>query len=263
MIDVDRGTEPVPFARHISLRVIDDGALEPEGLRRQITALLAEQPRALLCDLSAFTTASTGLTEVLRDVASEHLDWPGTPVGVACPDPHFQRLLLDSRSSDRFVVGASVHMVEDRLRDLPPADHATMTLEPGLTAPRSARAFVARACLDWQTLSVTGHACLVTSELVTNAVLHADTAVQLTISHCPGRLRIAVQDGDERRPAAAWPTVSATTPSRSGRGLLLVSRVCRAWGVHPADNEGRVVWAVLDDGSGSSEPPTVSAYRAW
>lgn len=244
---VDRGPEPVRFARLVTLRVSDEGALETKRLRRRVMGLLAEQPRALLCDLSAVTTLPDGLVDVFHAVARHLTEWPGTPVGLVCPDGRLQRESLEDAGSGRLVLGSTVDVVEGLLAGLAPADHASMTLEPGLTAPRSARAFVARACLRWQAMSVTGHACLVTSELVTNAVLHADTAVHLTVSHYPGRLRIAVQDGDEMRPATAWTSASEPMVTGSGRGLLLVSSVCRAWGVYPSDQEGKVVWAVLDD----------------
>jgi hypothetical protein len=254
MIEVDRGPEAVPFARHVTVRMNDDSPHAARRLRRELIMLVAEQPRALVCDLTAVPTVSPALMDVLRAVARHQAEWPGTPVGIACSELELRHRLRRDVPDSRVVVGASVPVVERQLVSLPPAEHATMTLEPGLTAPRSARAFVARACLGWQCLSVTGHACLVTSELVTNAVLHAATPVQLTVSHCPGRLRVAVQDGDEMRPASAWSTVhEGTLPPTSGRGLLLVSSVCRAWGVYPTVEEGKVVWAVLDDCSPSSD----------
>jgi hypothetical protein len=262
MIQVDRGPEAVPFARHVSVRVADDSPHAARRLRRELMMLVAEQPRALVCDLSAVPTVSPELMEVLRAVARHQAEWPGTPVGIVCPDDDLQHRLLRDVPGSRLVVGVSLDVVQRQMVSLAPAEHATMTLEPGLTAPRSARAFVARACLGWQVLSVTGHACLVTSELVTNAVLHADTAVQLTVSHCPGRLRIAVQDGDEMRPANAWSTISeGTLPPTSGRGLLLVSSVCRSWGVYPTVDEGKVVWAILDDCSVAGESARATARR--
>lgn len=260
MIQVDTGPEAVPFARHVTVRVTEADVLDCKRLRRQILTLLAEQPRALTCDLSTVHGPSPDVLEVLRAVARHLGEWPGTPVGVACADPQVQAQLEEAAPSGRFVVGTSVPAVEAVLADLAPAEHATMTLDPGLTAPRSARAFVARACLRWHARSVTGHACLVTSELVTNAVLHADTAVQLTVSRCPGRVRIAVQDGDETRPATTWTTVSEGTLSRSGRGLLLVSSVCRAWGVYPTADDGKVVWAVLDEEAAAAGPSRRTTY---
>jgi anti-sigma regulatory factor (Ser/Thr protein kinase) len=254
MIEVDVGPGPVPFARHVTLRATEGDPLEAKRVRRQVMALLADQPRELLCDLTELNRATPEMLEALRTLARHQAEWPGTPVGVACGDPRVHRQLLRDARGGRLVVGATVPVVEAMLAPLPPAEHATTTLEPGLTAPRSARAFVARACLRWQARSIIGHACLVTSELVTNVVLHADTTAKLTISRCPGRLRIAVQDGDETRPATSWAASPETTLTGSGRGLLLVSSVCRAWGVHPTDDGGKIVWAVLDDTSAAPDP---------
>ncbi len=259
---VDRGPEAVPFARHVTLHVSAEGALEAKRLRHQIMALLAEQPRALLCDLSAVTEPRPELAEVFRGVSRHVNEWPGTPVAVVCQDERFRSWLTTDAGCDRLLVGPSAAVVSELLARTVPAEHATMTLDPGLTAPRAARAFVARACLRWQALSVTGHACLVTSELVTNAVLHAHTAVRLTVSHCPGRLRIAVQDGDEMRPATAWTLVDEPVLTGSGRGLLLVSSVCRAWGVYPVQDDGKVVWAVLDVPSSVAGAGAGSALRS-
>lgn len=254
MIQVDRGPEAVPFARHVTVRVADGSAHAARHLRRELMMLIAEQPHALVCDLSAVPTLSPELMEVLRAVARHQAEWPGTPAGVVSAEPDLRHRLLRDVPGSRLVVGVSREVVERQLVSLTSAEHATTTLEPGLTAPRAARAFVARACLGWQTLSVTGHACLVTSELVTNAVLHAHTSVELTVSHCPGRLRVAVKDGDEMRPANAWSTVQeGALPPTSGRGLLLVSSVCRAWGVYPTADDGKVVWAVLDDCSTAAD----------
>jgi hypothetical protein len=254
MIEVDLGPGPVPFARHVTLRATEGDAAEAKRLRREILMLLAQQPRELVCDLTEITRASPELLEVLRAVARHQSEWPGTPVGIACGDPRVQRQVMRETAGGRLVVGTSQPVVEAMLAAVPPAEHATTTLEPGLTAPRSARAFVARACLRWQARSVIGHACLVTSELVTNVVLHADTPARLTVSRCPGRLRVAVQDGDEVRPATTWTASPETTLKGSGRGLLLVSSVCRAWGVYPTADDGKIVWAVLDDTSDAPDP---------
>ena len=246
MAEVDRGPGVVPFARHALLSLSDDVSADTRRLDEQLMSLLAEQPRALVCDLSAISEVTPALTAVLQAVARQQVHWPGTPVGVVCPDRRLLREVVKAVRPELLVVGASAEEVEPRLAEYRPAEHASTTLRPGLTAPRAARAFVARTCLGWQTLSVTGHACLITSELVTNAVLHAHTAVDLTVSRCSGRLRISVHDGGAVEPSPAWNMPTSGIITGSGRGLLLVSSVCRAWGVYPTSDGGKVIWAVLD-----------------
>jgi anti-sigma regulatory factor (Ser/Thr protein kinase) len=114
--------------------------------------------------------------------------------------------------------------------DLPLGDHA----------PRAARSAVAAVLTAW------GHAdrdtleaaVLVTSELVTNAVLHGGGCLGLHVESHDGRVVLSVTDGSavvpERRPPDA----------RGGRGLAIIERLCTRWGVH--DHEGgKRVWAEL------------------
>ncbi|MYV49471.1 ATP-binding protein [Streptomyces sp. SID2888] len=89
------------------------------------------------------------------------------------------------------------------------------------------------------------NAVLVTSELVTNAVMHTvSDRVVCRVSADGRRLRIEVQDENlggtlpaRRRPAP---------DDQSGRGLVLVDVLCSDWGVRDApQGAGRVVWAEL------------------
>jgi len=79
---------------------------------------------------------------------------------------------------------------------------------------------------------------LLTSELVTNAVIHATTPVELTLSGHDGRLRVLVEDGDDRIPA---PVPIERSGPHGGFGLQIVERLASAWGVAPRDN-GKAVW---------------------
>jgi anti-sigma regulatory factor (Ser/Thr protein kinase) len=92
---------------------------------------------------------------------------------------------------------------------------------------------------------------LVTSELVTNAVLHARTPFTVIVT-CTGKLvLIEVTDGSKAfRPASSsgWrrATVRRQHPSdqRGGLGLTLVQTVALRWGWE-ATREGKTVWAIL------------------
>ncbi|NAZ82096.1 hypothetical protein GTR02_09730 [Kineococcus sp. R8] len=81
-----------------------------------------------------------------------------------------------------------------------------------------------------------------TSELLTNAVLHAATPVLLTVCRSgAGTVRIAVTDSS---PQALQPRRSGAT-STTGRGLDLLDTISRDWGVDaPAAHgePGKTVW---------------------
>jgi anti-sigma regulatory factor (Ser/Thr protein kinase) len=89
--------------------------------------------------------------------------------------------------------------------------------------------------------------CLVASELVTNALRYAsasDDDVTFRIGRTDdGALWMEVQDATCDLPCIR----RADTISEAGRGLFIVDRFCRCWGVRPlAGNTGKVVFAVLD-----------------
>ena len=79
------------------------------------------------------------------------------------------------------------------------------------------------------------------SELVTNAVLHARTAVTVTVRTTGGRVRVEVRDTS---PLPVQPRHFALT-STTGRGLQLVAALSSGWGVEapPAgEGPGKTVW---------------------
>jgi anti-sigma regulatory factor (Ser/Thr protein kinase) len=82
-------------------------------------------------------------------------------------------------------------------------------------------------------------AALLVSEVVTNAILHARTTVTLTVDIAEDVVRITVRDGSPVLPRAhPFAPTSAT-----GRGMLLLDRLAKRWGVD-ADpvTGGKVVW---------------------
>ena len=112
-------------------------------------------------------------------------------------------------------------------------------LTPHLGAPAEARALVADALRRWRRSDVLDDALLVTSELVTNAVLHAPHRdIGLTVRLTPRAVRLEVDDASPDAPARRRSTMQDTT----GRGLALVEAVAAAWGVDPHD-PGKLVWA--------------------
>jgi anti-sigma regulatory factor (Ser/Thr protein kinase) len=83
---------------------------------------------------------------------------------------------------------------------------------------------------------------LLVTELATNAVLHAHSAIRLSIQPVRDAMRIEVRDDDPRPiPPPCRPDPNAT----SGRGLWLVSALSRAWGVN-RNERGKTVWFEVD-----------------
>ncbi|WP_240203605.1 ATP-binding protein [Streptomyces actuosus] len=87
---------------------------------------------------------------------------------------------------------------------------------------------------------------LLTSELVTNALVHTDRDAVLTAVVGSGTLRVEVRDFTARRPRLRVPVPDDGT---HGRGLMLVQCLADAWGV-TAHGTGKVVWFELAAGPG-------------
>lgn len=83
-------------------------------------------------------------------------------------------------------------------------------------------------------------AVLLTSEVVTNALLHARSEARLGVL-C-GRSTVRVEVGDDSPDHPRLVTAAADAPS--GRGLWLVDLLAGAWGVVD-DSAGKVVWFEL------------------
>jgi len=131
----------------------------------------------------------------------------------------------------------------------------TATLElPGVTdSPRRARIFLVEQLSDWgwkpndgvATLAEQGQ--LVLTELVTNAVRHANGQLKVRIDAHHDHLTLSVTD--PLRPAGPLVPVQVQPSSSSGRGLTIVDSLSSAWGVR-AEPPGKTVWARLPvDGS--------------
>ena len=117
---------------------------------------------------------------------------------------------------------------------------ATITLPPTRSSPGDARRWAADV-LGEDVLDEFGEALLCISELVTNAVLHGETACDLTLRWEPGRLRIEVRDyAPTKLPVQRDFDRTATT----GRGLQMLDRMTTRWGLD-TDAQSKTVWCEL------------------
>ncbi|MET9440407.1 ATP-binding protein [Streptomyces sp. NPDC006610] len=120
-----------------------------------------------------------------------------------------------------------------------------------LRAVPQARRALRELLRDWGEPESSRTAELLTSELVTNALVHTDGEAVLTVTVEPRRLRVEVRDFVGRRPAVRVPNADDGTHtgpgtySTNGRGLLLVQSLADAWGVLPHE-VGKSVWFELD-----------------
>lgn len=123
-------------------------------------------------------------------------------------------------------------------RQLP---RVVLALEPVESAVRAARDAVRAALEGWDRRDVNGDLELITSELVTNAIRHAN-AVELVL-YLPDdkTAMVEVRDDNPQGPAAPVPDLQA----EGGRGLMLVGALSRSWGWR-STADGKVIWAQTD-----------------
>lgn len=122
---------------------------------------------------------------------------------------------------------------------------ARLSLPAAVSSPGDARRFVARTLTESLGREDVETAVLVTSELVTNAVVHAGAGCELLLRGSNGALTISVTDpvptsAERGRFRAELPV---------GRGLRLLEVLSRKWGVE-SRADGKTVWCELPVRSG-------------
>ncbi|GGY68583.1 hypothetical protein GCM10010363_57390 [Streptomyces omiyaensis] len=123
---------------------------------------------------------------------------------------------------------------------------ATATFDPVGRSVAAARAFVRDTLQGWGHPELVDDAVVLTSELVTNAVVHAGTAADVLCLRSEDSVRVEVAD---RYPEREIPVQSGRTlasPDReNGRGLLLCAALADRWGVDYSPTR-KHVWFHLD-----------------
>ncbi|MFD5474091.1 SpoIIE family protein phosphatase [Streptomyces sp. NPDC127105] len=137
---------------------------------------------------------------------------------------------------------------------------ARATLPQGSLAPGAARALLRAALAEWTDLGfeigerLADDTLIVASELVTNAVVHAGTDVELTCRLEPetGACVVEVCDHHPSRAPRDHGSGAPHETPEYGRGLRLVATLCEAWGVTYRTG-AKTVWARLPAEPGPAE----------
>jgi PAS domain S-box-containing protein len=122
---------------------------------------------------------------------------------------------------------------------------------------------VAEVLTDARETELLDVATLLTSELVTNGIVHAHTELRVVAEVTDHYVRVEVTDGNPNLPARRDYDESAMT----GRGMEMVELMAHEFGAEPIDSDGKRVWfrLVRGDSTGavSDEPePSASEQHA-
>jgi PAS domain S-box-containing protein len=123
--------------------------------------------------------------------------------------------------------------VVERRRSLPPVPESA----------RAARETVRDAVDEVGRSDLSDTAGLLVSEIVTNAIVHARTSIELDVTAGPAGLRVAVRDRSPNPPVPRHYGRAATT----GRGLGLLELLSDRHGTDSENGDGKTVWFELGD----------------
>jgi hypothetical protein len=235
-------------------RVAFHGALTPSTsplAHHVVLKCLAAQPIAVVIDVGDLTCRSDVAVPVFLAVRRHARRPPAVPL-----------LILASRNSAGSALRSALgrylptcHNLEearDMAARLTAASHwRQIRLAPTPLAPSLARDLVAECCSEWHLFPLIHPSRTVVSELVSNAVEHAGTDIDLTVTLRGRYLCIAVRDGSPVLPHASEPVPhDPHTPlDIRGYGLRLLASVAHGWGAEITD-DGKVVWATLHAAAG-------------
>ena len=212
-----------------------------EDLDRAVRFTLAEEPRGVVCDLSRVVDVSaSGALRSLAANGRHPRDWPGVPLAMAGLGHRGGQALRLRPMGGHLMVTTTLRQALSMVLQASLPGMKSVRLAPHPTAPRASRDFVSRTLLDWRLGKHIAATTLVVSELVTNAMIHAGTDIDVTVSEHRQAIRIAVRDHS--------PELPVDRPGASGehgRGLTIVTNLASAWGVLPHTEGGKVVWAVI------------------
>ncbi|MFD7539851.1 SpoIIE family protein phosphatase [Streptomyces sp. NPDC059819] len=124
---------------------------------------------------------------------------------------------------------------------------AAASFDPVGRSVATARAFVRDTLQGWGYADVVDDAVVLTSELVTNAVVHAGTQADVLCLRSDDGVRVEVADRYPERevPLLGSPADIAGPDRENGRGLLLCAALASRWGVEYTPTR-KTVWFQLD-----------------
>ncbi|WP_349497933.1 SpoIIE family protein phosphatase [Actinoallomurus iriomotensis] len=127
------------------------------------------------------------------------------------------------------------------------------TFPPEVASVAAARRFVGDTLRNWGVDEV-DDAMLLTSELVTNAIVHAGTEVEVVCEALGGQVRVEVHDRHQAR------RIPVPGDQVSGRGLLFPETLAISWGVTYGQGD-KQVWFTVPGVSGEKPPPPPPSYE--
>ncbi|MGJ5833987.1 SpoIIE family protein phosphatase [Streptomyces ossamyceticus] len=153
----------------------------------------------------------------------------------------------DDQPLPRQEVGRGSSHDENRTRSSVITARAAASFDPVSRSVATARSFVRDTLHGWGFAEIVDDAVVLTSELVTNAVVHAGTSADVLCLRSEDGVRIEVADRYPEReiPLQASPVNMGSPDREGGRGLQLCAAMAGRWGVEYTPTH-KQVWFQLD-----------------
>lgn len=124
---------------------------------------------------------------------------------------------------------------------MPPSLRAVTSLPPNDSSAALGRRFVRDVLNSNQLADVADTAVLLASELITNAVLHGRSEVELSVEIDSIGVKVSAGDLNSRLPVMQ----PSDELALDGRGIAIVNLLASQWGV-TATEDGKTVWFCLE-----------------
>jgi anti-anti-sigma factor len=213
-------------------------------VQRALLRCLAEQPDAVICDLSKVTTIDPVCAGVFAAVAHRpRTRWPDSSILLCSARPAVAAVLRRRGMPRILPIYDTLDQAVAHARSHPPFLQERLRLVPTLDAITTAGWFVGEVCQNWQLDELTETARSLAGEMVADAVLDERNDIELIELRAQLRaigLLIAVQSG-----GASLALTRADQQGEPGSGLEMVQRVAQRWGVRRQADGSRVVWCIL------------------
>ncbi|MDA0565478.1 SpoIIE family protein phosphatase [Streptomonospora sp. S1-112] len=141
---------------------------------------------------------------------------------------------------------------------------ARREFSPAPETAGEARDFVRETLASWGAERSADDIVLLVSELVTNAVVHAESVLELVVRRLPSAVEVVVADRvPERAVPQAGPLAVDTSPSADpgrsgGLGLALAAALATSWGVSYSKDDKAVWFRMQEDAPAEEDGPALA-----